>query len=148
MMYIADPKDKRPAYLQLYSQIKDDIVSGVFPFQGKLPSKRIMAGDSGLSTITVKHAYQLLCDEGYIESRERSGYFVIFRSGDGFISTENKSLAAYLRQLASMGENPDHYRTLWSYRAGETEPRFALFEYPDDNLQITSEITHIASSEN
>lgn len=92
-MYIADPKDKRPAYLQLYSQIKDDIVSGVFPFQGKLPSKRIMAGDSGLSTITVKHAYQLLCDEGYIESRERSGYFVIFRSGDGFISTENKSLA-------------------------------------------------------
>ncbi len=62
--------------------------------------------------------------------------------------TENKSLAAYLRQLVSMGENPDHYRTLWSYRAGETEPRFALFEYPDDNLQITSEITHIASSEN
>ena len=99
-MYIADPKDKRPAYLQLYSQIKDDIVSGVFPFQGKLPSKRIMAGDSGLSTITVKHAYQLLCDEGYIESRERSGYFVIFRSGDGFISTENKSLA-HLQYLDS-----------------------------------------------
>ena len=59
--------------------------------------------------------------------------------------TENKSLAAYLRQLSDMGENPDHYRTLWSYREGDTEPRFSLFEYPDNGLQITSEITHIAS---
>ena len=58
--------------------------------------------------------------------------------------TENKSLAAYLRQLAGMGENPDHYRTLWSYRDGETEPRFALFEYPDDGVQVTSAITNIA----
>ena len=38
----------------------------------------------GVSTVTVEHAYELLCDEGYIEARERSGFVVIFRESDGF----------------------------------------------------------------
>ena len=37
-----------------------------------------------MSPVTIEHAYSLLCDEGYIESRERSGYFVIFRTSDDF----------------------------------------------------------------
>lgn len=45
----------------------------------------------GISTITTEHAYALLCDEGYVEARQRSGYFVIFRTEDGFVSpTETK----------------------------------------------------------
>ena len=37
--------------------------------------------------MTVEHAYALLSDEGYVESRERSGYVVSFRKADGFAST-------------------------------------------------------------
>lgn len=75
--------------MQLYLQIRGDIVNGILPYGTKLPSKRLIASDLGISTITVEHAYALLCDEGYVEAKQRSGYFVIFRAGDGFVSTED-----------------------------------------------------------
>ena len=89
MRYQID-KGMRPAYLQIYRQIKDDIIRGSYPYNTKLPSKRLLADETGTSTVTVEHAYALLCDEGYVESRERSGYFVIFRNSDGFaLSSED-----------------------------------------------------------
>lgn len=87
MKYVIDNGTGVPAYLQLYKQVRDDIVKGIYPFGSKLPSKRIIADEVGVSTVTVEHAYALLCDEGYIESRERSGYFVIFRAADGFVAS-------------------------------------------------------------
>ena len=86
-MYIKiDDRSSVPAYLQIYTRLREDIVKRVYPCGSRLPSKRIMAAESGTSIITVEHAYALLCDEGYIESRERSGYFVIFNPNDGFAS--------------------------------------------------------------
>lgn len=86
MAYTIDNKI-RPVYLQLYKQLRDDIISGVFPYNTKLPSKRLMADETGVSTITVEHAYALLCDEGYAEARQRSGHYVAFRRSDGFAAT-------------------------------------------------------------
>ena len=71
-------------YLQLYQQLRDRIVAGEYPYNTKLPSKRTLAADAGVSTVTVEHAYALLCDEGYVESRERSGFVVVFQKTDGF----------------------------------------------------------------
>lgn len=70
------------AYLQLYEQLRRDIVAGIYPYGVKLPSKRLLAEESGVSVITVQHAYAILCDEGYLESRQRSGYFVLYRECD------------------------------------------------------------------
>ncbi len=83
MRYHID-KEERPAYLQLYKQLREDIIRGSYPFGKKLPSKRLLAQETGVSAVTVEHAYALLCDEGYAEARQRSGYFVIFRPADGF----------------------------------------------------------------
>ncbi len=77
-------KNESAAYLQIYQQIKEDIISGNYPYNSKLPSKRLLADETQTSTVTVEHAYALLCDEGYIEAKERSGFFVIFRNTDGF----------------------------------------------------------------
>lgn len=88
MKYIID-KDKRPVYLQLYNQIKDDIVNEVFPYNSKLTSIRMLAEELNISTVTVEHTYSLLCDEGYVESRQRSGYVVIFRKLDGFAASSD-----------------------------------------------------------
>ena len=66
------------AYLQLYRQLRQDIVSGALPTGAKLPSKRSFAEELGLSVITVEHALALLTDEGYLLSRPRSGYYVSF----------------------------------------------------------------------
>ncbi len=84
MKYIIDKNSHTPAYLQLYRQVRDDIIREIYPGGGKLPSKRTIADELSLSTVTVEHAYALLCDEGYVEPRERSGYYVIFRATDGF----------------------------------------------------------------
>ena len=81
-------KDKRPVYLQLYKQLRDDIIAENYSFNTKLPSKRYLAEETGVSVITVEHAYELLCEEGYVQSRERSGYVVIFRRTDGFAAAE------------------------------------------------------------
>ncbi len=97
MKYIID-KAHRPAYLQLYKQVREDIISEIYPYNTKLPSKRALASETGVSTITVEHAYALLCDEGYVESRERSGFVVVFRKTDGFASAnEHKTVLPNVR---------------------------------------------------
>ena len=90
MKYYIQPDDKTPAYLQLYKQLRRDIVDGVYGFNTKLPSKRTLASELGVSTVTVEHSVSLLCDEGYVESRERSGYFVIFTRNSGFAASSEK----------------------------------------------------------
>ena len=81
---------KDPAYMQLYLQIRKDIVSGAYKYGAKLPSKRILAEEAGVSVITVEHTYAILCDEGYVESRQRSGYFVIYKEKDFISVGENE----------------------------------------------------------
>ena len=48
----------------------------MLPGGEKLPSKRALAEHLSLSKITVETAYAQLLDEGYLTSRERSGYYV------------------------------------------------------------------------
>ncbi len=54
----------------------------------KLPSMRLLCGELAVSTVTVEHAYALLCEEGYVEARERSGFVVIFCKDDRFALTD------------------------------------------------------------
>jgi GntR family transcriptional regulator/MocR family aminotransferase len=97
MKYVID-KERRPVYLQLYQMIKDDILAGNYPYGTKLPSKRALADETEISTITVEHAYELLCEEGYVESKERSGFIVIFKESDGFAASGALPALLPLRQ--------------------------------------------------
>lgn len=56
---------------------------------------------------------------------------------------ENKSIAAYLRQLEVMGESIKEYQSIWNYSTGVTEPRFSIYEYPDYSFTITSRMTNL-----
>ena len=67
---------------------------------------------------------------------------IIDQMGQIYI-VENKSLAAYLRQLGKMGEDPEDYASIWSYTKGETEPRFSLYEYPDFPFRITNKMSNL-----
>ena len=67
------------AYLKLYGKLREEIASGAFRYGARFPSKRVTAEETGLSLITVAHAYEILCDEGWLEARERSGFFVAYR---------------------------------------------------------------------
>ena len=68
--------DEKNKYYSLYAGIRDDILSGRLKSGSRLPSKRAMAENLSVSVITVQNAYDQLLAEGYIFSKERSGYFV------------------------------------------------------------------------
>ncbi|MGI6028183.1 MAG: PLP-dependent aminotransferase family protein [Candidatus Heteroscillospira sp.] len=76
LTYSFDESSGTPLYAQLYGYIKHDISTGVLRAGEKLPSKRSLARHLQLAVITVQNAYAQLAVEGYIVSRERSGYFV------------------------------------------------------------------------
>ena len=106
MNYHIDKNAPQSAYLQLYHRLRDDIVAGVYPHGGKLPSKRLLAESAGVSLVTAEHAYAILCDEGYLESRERSGYFVAYRAGDCFPGAGGEQPAPAAELRAAQGEFP------------------------------------------
>ena len=81
-------KSEKPEYLKLYESMRREITRGDWPAGARLPSRRQTALDRGLSAITVEHSYELLCQEGYAEARPRSGYYVAYRSADGFAAPE------------------------------------------------------------
>lgn len=73
LTYNLDSKNK---YYSLYSCIRNDILNGRLQRGEKLPSKRALAANLSVSVVTVQMAYAQLLAEGYIISKERSGYFV------------------------------------------------------------------------
>jgi len=76
--------------MQLYEQLRCDITNDLYKHGEKLPSKRILAEETLTSVITVEHAYEILCDEGYVKAKERSGYFVAYRKADFVPIAENE----------------------------------------------------------
>ena len=63
-------------YTHLYKCIKKDILEGTLKATEKLPSKRMLAKNLGVSLITVENAYAQLLVEGYIYSEPKRGYYV------------------------------------------------------------------------
>lgn len=60
----------------LYDSIKSQILDGTLKANEKLPSKRNLSSNLGVSVITVQNAYSQLASEGYIFSIEKKGFFV------------------------------------------------------------------------
>jgi GntR family transcriptional regulator / MocR family aminotransferase len=69
--------DKKVSYQrQLREMIVSAILDDKLPLDLPLPSSRELARHLGIARNTVVLAYQQLIDEGYLVSRERSGYFI------------------------------------------------------------------------
>lgn len=76
LTYNLEERGKTPLYEYLYKMIKRDIASGKIAPNEKLPSKRALASHLKISVVTVENAYLQLIEEGYVHSKEKSGYFV------------------------------------------------------------------------
>ncbi len=63
-------------YDQLVCQIRQQIENKIWLPGEKLPSLREQVNLSGMSLMTVMHAYQVLESQGWIQSRPQSGYYV------------------------------------------------------------------------
>ncbi|MED4785072.1 PLP-dependent aminotransferase family protein [Brevibacillus choshinensis] len=73
-------------YLQLYRYFCTEIQSRRLPSGTRLPSVRALSHHLRVSKTTVETAYHQLLAEGYLESRERSGFYVVDVEWDGPVS--------------------------------------------------------------
>ncbi len=99
-------------YFELYKDIKGKILKNEYAAGEKLPSKRVAADKYGCSVITVESAYAMLIDEGYIESRERSGYFVC-QIEALYREEADKASLEHLDEAVCGEQKPDFECSLW-----------------------------------
>jgi GntR family transcriptional regulator/MocR family aminotransferase len=71
-----EKRGKLSRYDYLTRCIKGDILSGRLGAGEKLPSKRALAQHLQVAVVTVENAYAQLVAEGYLDPREKRGYFV------------------------------------------------------------------------
>ena len=76
MNILIDNKSGTPIYDQIYSQIKDQIISGALKQDELLPSIGGLAKDLRISFITTKRAYEELEKEGFIYTLPAKGCYV------------------------------------------------------------------------
>ena len=72
-------EDRQPKYLRIYAELRDRITSGRWPAGSSLPPQRDLAGEFGVSIMTLRQALQLLTDEGLVAARHGSGTYVAAR---------------------------------------------------------------------
>ncbi len=70
-----------PIYQQIRNQIVLGIADGGLEPGQRLPTIRALADEAGINMMTVSKAYQLLKQEGYIQTDRRSGATVAPRHG-------------------------------------------------------------------
>ena len=145
MNYVIEKNSQSPAYIQLYHYLVRDIVSGVYPYGSRLPSKRTIADETGVSVITVEHAVLLLNDEGYVLSRERSGAYVIYR-GEDFLGD-----AGQQEMAQSEKDTEEHVKGEFPFSVLARTMRKVLLDYGEEILvkspnhgcsQLRGEICH------
>jgi len=78
-------------YSRLYNDLKEQIITGQLAHGDKIPSVRKAALIYSVSTTTVQNAYFELCADGYIVSKEKSGYFVSYIKSQNKIKNETEN---------------------------------------------------------
>ena len=76
MHILNNNKNGTPIYDQIYTQIKNQIISGALKEDELLPSIRGLAKDLRISFITTKRAYEELEKEGFIYTLPAKGCYV------------------------------------------------------------------------
>ncbi|MBT3557295.1 MAG: PLP-dependent aminotransferase family protein [Rhodospirillales bacterium] len=104
---------ERNTGFSIQSQIREMLVSailaGQLPTGEPLPSSRRMAKTLGVSRNTVILAYQGLVDDGYMVSRERSGFYVNDAIRSGVIPDNMPSIEQL--SASTVPENPPDWAT-------------------------------------
>ena len=80
MYILIDNKSGTPIYDQIYTQIKNQILSGALEPDSALPSIRALAKDLRISFITPKRAYEELEKDGFLYTIPAKGCYVAPRN--------------------------------------------------------------------
>jgi DNA-binding LacI/PurR family transcriptional regulator len=93
-------------YKNLYEQLKQDILSGVYKAGEQIPSELDLASAFGVSRITSKKALEMLASEGLVERYVGRGTFVKSRTAPPTKRSSSKKVIGLV-----MVDMTDHYGT-------------------------------------
>ena len=82
MQITLDPLSSVPLFQQLHDRIMLAIARGQLVEGDQLASVRAVAVEFGINPATVKKAYDLLREEGLVDTADRSGSIVIAKPGN------------------------------------------------------------------
>ena len=102
MHILIDNKSGEPIYNQIYSQIKNQIISGELKEDEMLPSIRGLAKDLRISFITTKRAYEELEKEGFIYTLPAKGCYVAPKNVELLREDNLKKIEEHIEQIAKL----------------------------------------------
>ena len=102
---LIDTKSGEPIYNQIYSQIKNQIISGELRENDMLPSIRGLAKDLRISFITTKHAYEELEKEGFIYTLPGKGCYVAPKNTELLREENLKKIEKHIEDIASLASS-------------------------------------------
>lgn len=117
MLIAIDEKDSRPIYLQIVSQVKDQVQKGELRTGDELPSVRELANSLGINLHTVRGAYLKLKEQGVIDLRlGRRARVARPRSNPASARDIDRALGSQVRDLVAdaflMGLTPGDLHAL------------------------------------
>lgn len=102
MNIFIDVKSNTPIYDQIYSQIKQQIISGELKENEMLPSIRGLAKDLKISFITTKRAYEELEKEGFIYTIQAKGCYVAPKNLELIRETNLKKIEEHIDAIIEL----------------------------------------------
>ena len=102
MQLYIDNRSGAPIYDQIYSQIKDSILSGQVAEGEALPSIRALAKDLRISVITTKRAYDELEAEGFIYTLPGKGSFVAPKNTELLREENLRRIEEHMREISAL----------------------------------------------
>ena len=125
MQLYIDNRSGAPIYDQIYSQIKDAILSGQVGEGEALPSIRALAKDLRISVITTKRAYDELEGEGFIYTLPGKGCFVAERSTELLREENLKKIEGHMQEVRRLASacrlTETELDEMWRLQREETE---------------------------
>ena len=104
MIILIDNKNNEPIYEQIYTQIKQQIISAELLEGTALPSIRGLAKDLRISVITTKRAYEELEKDGYINTVPGKGSFVAPRNLELLREEYLQKIESHMLEIWSLAE--------------------------------------------
>ena len=102
MQLYIDNRSGAPIYDQIYSQIKDAILSGQVAEGEALPSIRALAKDLRISVITTKRAYEELEKDGFLYTIPAKGCYVAPRNKELLREENLKKIEGHIDEILSL----------------------------------------------
>ncbi|MDY5947952.1 MAG: GntR family transcriptional regulator [Oscillospiraceae bacterium] len=102
MDIIIDNKSSAPIYDQIYTQIKNQIISGALKEDEMLPSIRGLAKDLRISFITTKRAYDELERDGFIYTVQAKGCYVAHKNTELLREENLKKIEEHFEQIMQL----------------------------------------------